>query len=155
MGLRDQLMEDLKDAMRQQDELRKRAIRSVLAAITIKQAEAELDADGQRASLGDADIVAVIAKQANQRRESILEYERAGRQDLVADEQAELVVLEAYLPQQLTRDEIESQARQVIATVGAAGPQDIGKVMKPLMVELRGHADGKLVNQVVRELLAG
>lgn len=153
MGLREQLMEDLKDAMRQQNELRKRAIRSVLAAI--KQAEAEVDTSGRRVSLGDTDILVQIARQANQRRESILEYGRAGRQDLVAEEQAELAVLEAYLPQQLTRQEIESQARQAIAAVGATGPQDIGKVMKPLMIELRGRADGKLVNQVVRELLAG
>lgn len=153
MGLREQLMDDLKEAMRQQDELRKRTIRSVIAAM--KQAETELDASGERVSLDDDDILALIAKQAKQRQESIVEYKRAGRQDLVDEEEAELAILQAYLPQQLGREEIEAEARAVIADVGASGPRDMGKVMKPLMARLRGRADGKLANQIVRELLAG
>jgi uncharacterized protein YqeY len=153
MGLREQLRDDLKEAMRQQDELRKRTIRSVIAAM--KQAETELDASGERVSLDDDDILALIAKQAKQRQESIVEYKRAGRQDLVDEEEAELAILQAYLPQQLGREEIEAEARAVIAEVGASGPRDMGKVMKPLMARLRGRADGKLANQIVRELLAG
>ena len=154
MGLREQLMDDLKDAMRQHDETRKRTIRSVIAAI--KKAETELDASGARVSLdSDQDILGVIAKQARQRQESIVEYRRGKRQDLVEAEEAELAILEAYLPRQLSREEIEAEARQVIAEVGASGPRDIGQVMKPLVERLRGRADGKLVNQVVRELLAG
>jgi uncharacterized protein YqeY len=153
MGLQEQLMEDLKEAMRQQDEQRKRAIRSVIAAI--KLAETELDSSGKRVSLGDDDILAVIAKQAKQRRESIVEFERGGREDLVAEEEADLAILEAYLPQQLTPEEIEAEARQIIAEVEATGPADMGKVMKPLMARLKGRADGKLANQIVRELLAG
>jgi uncharacterized protein YqeY len=154
MGLREQLTDDLKEAMRQQDDTRKRTIRSVIAAI--KKAETELDASGARVSLySDQDILGVIAKEAKQRRESIVEYQRAGRQDLVEAESAELAILEDYLPRQLSREEIEAEARQVIAEVGASGPRDIGKVMKPLIGKLRGRADGKLVNQVVRELLAG
>lgn len=153
MGLREQLMDDLKEAMRQQDELRKRTIRSVIAAT--KQAETELDASGERVSLDDDDILALIAKQAKQRQESIVEYKRAGRQDLVDEEETELAILQAYLPQQLGREEIEAEARAVIAEVGASGPRDMGKVMKPLMARLRGRADGKVANQIVRELLAG
>jgi uncharacterized protein YqeY len=153
MGLQEQLMDDLKEAMRQKDEQRKRAIRSVIAAI--KLAETELDSSGKRVSLGDDDILAVIAKQAKQRRESIVEFERGGREDLVAEEEADLAILEAYLPQQLTPEEIEAEARQIIAEVEATGPADMGKVMKPLMARLKGRADGKLANQIVRELLAG
>jgi hypothetical protein len=146
-------MDDLKQAMRQQDEQRKRAIRSVIAAI--KLAETELDSSGKRVSLGDDDILAVIAKQAKQRRESIVEFERGGRDDLVAEEKADLAILEAYLPQQLTPEEIEAEAREIIAEVNATGPADMGKVMKPLMARLKGRADGRLANRIVRELLAG
>lgn len=153
MGLREQLTDDLKQAMRQQDETRKRTIRSVIAAI--KQSETMLDSSGQRVSLSDGDILVLIAKQAKQRQESIAEYQKGDRQDLVAEEEAELAILQAYLPQQIGADEIEAEARQVIAVVGATGPADLGKVMKPLMARLRGRADGKLVNQIVRELLAG
>ena len=153
MGLREQLTDDLKDAMRQQDVTRRQAIRSVLAAM--KQAETELDASGKRVSLDDDDILAVIAKLARQRQESIVEYQRGGREDLVAEEKADLAILETYLPQQLGPEEIEAEARQVIAEVGATGPREMGKVMQPLMARLRGRADGKVANQIVRELLAG
>jgi uncharacterized protein YqeY len=152
MDLRQQLADDLKEAMRQQDDLRKRTIRSVLAAA--KKAETELDSSGERITLDNDDILAVIAKEAKQRQESMAEYEKAGRQDLVSEEEAELAILQAYLPQQLDREQIESEARAVIQEVGATGPQDLGKVMKPLMARLRGRADGKLANQVVRDLLA-
>ncbi len=153
MGLREQLMDDLKEAMRQQDGTRKRTIRSVVAAV--QKAETELDSSGRRVSLDDDGILALIARQARQREESIIEYRRGKREDLVAEEEAELAILQAYLPQQLSREKIEAEAGQVIAEVGATGPQDMGKVMKPLMARLRGRADGTLVNQVVRELLAG
>jgi uncharacterized protein YqeY len=153
MGLREQLMDDLKEAMRQKDETRKRTIRSVLAAL--KMAETELDASGQRVSLDDDAILGLVSKQARERQESIDAFQSGGRDDLVAREEAELAVLQGYLPRQLSRDEIEAEARQVIAEVGATGPQDMGKVMKPLMARLKGRADGRLANQIVRELLAG
>jgi uncharacterized protein YqeY len=133
--------------------MRKRTIRSVIAAM--KQAETELDSSGRRVSLSENDLLALVARQAKQRQESIAEYQKGGRQDLVAEEEAELAILQAYLPQQLGRAEIEAEARQVIAEVDATGPADLGKVMKPLMARLRGHADGKLVNEIVRELLVG
>ena len=153
MGLREQLMADLKEAMLQRDEVRKRTIRSVIAVIKLR--ETELDASGQRVSLQDDDILGVIAKQASQRQESIVEFQKGARPDLVAEEEAELAILQTYLPQQLIREEIEIEARQVIDEVGASGLGDIGKVMKPLMARLKGRADGRLANQVVRELLAG
>jgi uncharacterized protein YqeY len=153
MGLREQLTDDLKEALRQKDTRRKSTIRSVIAAM--KKAETELDASGQRVRLNDDDILVLIAKQAKIREESIVEYRRGGRDDLVAEEECELAILQAYLPRQLTREEIETEARQVIAEVGATSPGDLGKVMKPLMASLRGRADGRLVNEIVRELLSG
>jgi uncharacterized protein YqeY len=152
MGLREQLAEDLKVAMRQRDERRKSTIRSVLAGM--KLAESELNASGERVTLVEEDILAIIAKQARQRQESITEFRKGGREDLVAEEQAELAILQTYLPQQMTREEITVKAQQVIEEVGAAGPGDMGKVMQPLMARLRGRADGRVVNEVVRELLA-
>jgi hypothetical protein len=153
MGLREKLMDDLKVAMREKDETRKRAIRSVLAAL--KQAETELSTDGQRISMDEEDILYVIGKQAKERQESIDAFRSGGRDDLVAREEADLAVLQNYLPRQMSREEIEAEAQQVIAEVGAAGPHDIGKVMKPLMARLKGRADGRLANQIVREILAG
>lgn len=152
MDLREQLSADLKEAMRQQDDVRKRTIRSVIAAI--KQAETELDSRGQRVQVDESGVLAILARQAKQRQESILEYQKGGRQDLVDAEQAELAILEHYLPTQLTRHEIEAQVRRVIAEVGATGPHDIGKVMRPLMDRLRDRADGREVNLIVREMLA-
>jgi uncharacterized protein YqeY len=153
MGLRERLSNDLKEAMRAQNQVYKRTIRSVIAAI--KEAETQLDSRGRRVSLSEEDIVLIIARQAKQRQESITEYRKGGREDLVAEEQAELAVLEEYLPRQLGRDEIEAEVRQAIEEVGATGPQDLGKVMRLLMQRLRGRADGKLVNQVVTGLLSG
>lgn len=153
MESKEQLSADLKEAMRQQDEVRKRTIRSVIAAI--KQAETELDSQGERVKLDEPGVLAIIARQAKQRQESIVEYQKGGRPDLVADEQAELAILEQYLPTQLSRQEIEEEVRRTIQEVGATGPHDIGKVMRPLMNRLRGRADGQLINTVVREMLAG
>ncbi len=154
MGLREQLMDDLKDAMRQKDEVRKTTIRSVIAGIKTAEAATNLDASGQRVHLDDQGVIVVITKQAKMRQESITEFRKGGREDLVAQEEAELAILQTYLPQQLTREEIEAEARQVILEVEATGPGDLGNVMKALMPRLRGRADGRLANQIVRELLA-
>jgi hypothetical protein len=146
MSLKDQLAEDLKDAMRQGDETRKTALRLTIAAIK----NAEVAAIKQ---LDDADVIGVIAKQAKQRRESIEEFQKANRQDLVDKEAAELKVLETYLPAQMSREDVAAEARRVIEEVGAKGPQDKGRVMAALMPRLAGRADGKLVNEAVTELL--
>lgn len=107
-----------------------------------------------RAPLDEPGIVAVLQKQAKQRRESIDAFEKAGRADLVAKERAELAVIQSYLPTQLGREEIAERAKRVIADVGASSPREQGKVMQRLMPELKGQADGKLVAQVVSELLS-
>ncbi len=147
MSLLDTLNQDLKTAMKRGDDAAKRALRGVKAAIT--RAEKE---KGNR-PLTDDEILAVLRKQAKQRQDSITAYRQAGREDLVAEEEAELKVIEAYLPQLMSEEEIRAVAQQVIAQVGATGPRDMGKVMKPLMAQLKGKADGRLVNQIVRELL--
>jgi hypothetical protein len=147
MSLKDKLIEDLKQAIRQRDEYRRSTLRLVMAAI--KNAEIE-----KRRGLDEGELLTIIAKEAKQRRESIAEFEKGGRQDLVDQEKAELEVLLAYLPKQLSREEIEAKARQTIEEVGATSLAQMGQVMRRLMPQMKGKADGKLVSQVVRELLA-
>jgi uncharacterized protein YqeY len=147
MSLKDQLADDLKDAIRQKDETRKTSIRMVTWAVK----NAEVDKGGP---LDDAAVLGIIGKEVKRRRESIDEFGKAGRQDLVDKEQAEMAILTAYLPEQVGRDEIEKAARQVIAEVGATGPADKGKVMPVIIGRLAGRAEGRDINEVVTELLA-
>ncbi len=149
MSLLDTINADLKNAMKRGDDAAKRALRSVKAAIT----RAEKD-QGNR-PLTDEEIIAVLRKQAKQRHDSIEAYRNAGREDLVAEEAAELAVIETYLPQLMSEEEIRELAQKVIDELGATSPRDMGKVMGRLMPQLKGKADGRLVNQVVRNLLAG
>jgi uncharacterized protein YqeY len=148
MNTKDRLTEDLKQAMRQGDGQRKSTLRLVMA--TIKNAEIE-----KRRELDEGELLALITKEVKQRHESIAEFERGGRQDLVDREKAELQILLAYLPEQLGKEEIEAQACEVIEAVGATSPAQMGEVMRRLMPMMAGKADGKLVSQVVTELLAG
>jgi hypothetical protein len=144
--LKDRIQADLTDAMRAREEIRKTALRMLVAAI--KNAEIEA-----RAPLTDDAVVLVAQKQVKQRRESILEFRKANREDLVEKEEAELAILETYLPQQADRSEVEAAARKLVAETGASGARDIGKVMPPLVKQFSGRADGRLINEVVRELL--
>ena len=144
--LQARIQSELGDAMRARDETRKSALRMLLAAIKYAEIEA-------RQPLDDTAIVAVVQKQVKQRRESILEFKKANRQDLVDKEEGEMAVLEVYLPQQADRSEIEAAARKLVAETGASGPRDIGKVMPPLVRQFAGRADGRLINEIVRELL--
>lgn len=148
MSLKQQLQNDLRDALRARDECRKSVIRMTLAAIT----NAEIKHGGD---LDDADVTAVLQKQAKQRRDTIAELKEINRPDLLIEEQAELDILEDYLPKLLAREEIVEEARQVITEIGATGMGQMGAVMRQLMSRLKGHADGRVVNQVVRELLSG
>jgi uncharacterized protein YqeY len=145
--LKQKLVEDLKQALRGGDKVRRSVIRLVMAAI--KNAEI-----AQQVALGDADILGVIAKEARQRRESIEAFKQGNRQDLMAQEEAELAILNQYLPQQMSRQEIIAEARRVIEEVGARGTGDKGKVMPKLIAQLKGKADGREINAVVTELLA-
>ena len=147
MSLKEQLANDLKDAIRQRDDSRKIAIRMSISAI--KNAEIK-----RGAALSEADVLTIVSREAKQRRESIAEFEKADRRDLVEKERAELEVLQSYLPAQVSRDEIAEAAREVIAEVGADGPRDKGKVMPVLIGRLAGRAEGREINEVVTELLA-
>lgn len=147
-SLRERLRDDLKDAMRARDVVRRDTIRLVEAAIK----NAEIEKRG--AELSDQDVQAILQRQVKQRQDSIEQYEQANRPDLAAAERAEIAVIEVYLPQQLSRAEIETAARAAIDQLGATGPGDRGKVMGRLMSELRGKADGAMVNAVVGELLS-
>jgi len=153
MSLRERLSNDLHDAMRQRDEVRKRTVRMVIAAI--QKEEAGTEESSGRKSLGDEEVLQLIVRQVKQRRDSIEAYRAGNRPDLVAEEEAEMAVLQAYLPPVLGRAEIEAEARRVIAEVGATSAREMGKVMKPLLARLGDQADGRLVSQVVRDLLAG
>ncbi len=146
MSLKERLAEDLKDAIRQRDEARKNAIR--MATWAIKNAEV-----AKGTTLSDTNLLALIGREAKRGRESIAEFEKADRQDLVAKEKAELSVIQSYLPAQMNRDEITQAAREVISEVGAGGPRDKGKVMPVLIGRLAGRAEGREINEVVTELL--
>ena len=148
MSIKAQLTSDLKDAMRERDDRRRDVLRFTLAALQ----NAEI---ATREELDEPAAMAVLAKEAKQRRDSIEEFRKADRQDLVAKEEAELAVLAPYLPEQLSREEIAQAARQAIQETGASSPQEMGKVMAVLMPQLRGRADGRQVNEVVQDLLAG
>lgn len=144
--LKQKLTDDLKQAMRSGDKIRRSTIRLLMAAI----GNAEI---ARRAPLEDTGILGIIAKEIRQRRESIEAFQQGNRQDLVAQEEAELAVLQEYLPQQMTRQEIVEAARRVIEEVGAQGPGDKGKVIPKLMAQLKGRAEGREINEVVTELL--
>ena len=157
MTLKTQLSDDLKDAMRAGDATRRDTLRSVLTAISnaeIARVNVKKE-DASREELGDAEVLDVLQKQAKQRRESIEEYRKAKRDDLAGREEAELAIIAAYLPQQLSRDEVVAEVRAVIAETGASGPGDKPKVMPVAIGRLKGRADGRLINEVVTELLAG
>ena len=144
--MRDRLDSDLKQAMKDGDKVRRSVVRLVLAAIQ----NAEI---AKQATLEDTDILGILAKEARQREESIEAFKQGERQDLVAQEEGELAILQEYLPQQISHEEIVAAARRVIEEVGAEGPRDKGKVMPRLIAELKGKADGREINAVVTELL--
>jgi hypothetical protein len=147
--LKAQLSADLTDAMRRGDEVKKSTLRLLMTAINTTEV-----AGSERHELTDEQVTQVIAKQAKQRRESIDEFTKAGRKDLADKEAAELEILSSYLPPSMSREEIEAEARAVIAEVGASGPSDKGKVMQALMPRLAGRAEGREINEVVTDLLA-
>ena len=146
-NLKQKLETDLKQAIRAKDNVRRSVIRLAMAAIQNKEI-------AKRAALDDTDILGVIAKEVKQRHESIEAFKQGNRPDLVAQEEAELAILQGYLPPQMTREEIIAEARQVITEVGAQGPGDKGKVMSRIIPQLKGRADGREINAVVTELLS-
>lgn len=150
MSLQDRLLADMKLAMKagETGKLRLSVVRMVRAAV--KNAEI----DRHHATLSDEEVLEVINREVKQRRDAIGEFEKGGRQDLVDQYAAEIAVLTEYLPQQLSADDIRTLVREVIAATGASGAKDMGKVMGALTSRTRGRADGRLVSQIVREMLA-
>jgi uncharacterized protein len=146
MSVKDQISGDLKDAMRARDQLRLDTLRSVLSAFTYRRVEAGHD-------LSDDEQLAVVQKQVKQRSDSIAEYAKAGRDDLVAKETREREILQQYLPAQKSADEIREIVRQAVAGLPSEG-RNQGAAMKAVMPQLRGLADGNLVRQIVTEELA-
>lgn len=148
MSTLDQLNEDLKSAMKSGDTLTKDTIRMIKAAVQ----NATIAAEGD--SLDDSAVDAVLAKMAKQYRDSITTYRDAKREDLAAKEESELSVLMRYLPEQMSPEDVRTIVEAVVAEVGAAGPGDKGKVMGKLMPQVKGKADGSVVNAIVTEVLA-
>ena len=147
MSLKDQITEDMKNAMRAKETARLGAIRLLLAAI--KQREVD-----ERIVLDDAAVIAIIEKMMKQRKDSISQFEKANRDDLVAIEAAEMLILQAYLPAQMSDTEVEAAVAAAVASTGAAGPQDMGKVIGALKAQLAGKADMGKVSALVKAALA-
>jgi uncharacterized protein YqeY len=150
--LKDKLNDDLKAAMRAKDAVRLRTIRSLRAALLEKEIAERTDGE---ATLTAEQELAVVQKQAKQRRDAMAQYEEADREDLAAKEREELAIIDEYLPEQLGDDEIRSVVQDVISQTEAASMQDMGKVMGGVMQRLKGRADGRRINEIVRSLLAG
>ena len=147
MGLKEQLQHDLQAAMRARDEQRKLALRMALSAVQLAEVE-------QRGELDDAAIVEVIRKEVRRREDALEMVRQAGRVDMVADDEAQVAILQSYLPTLMTEEALKTVAREAIAEVQATSPADMGKVMKVLMPQVQGKADGRMVSQVVRNLLS-
>jgi uncharacterized protein YqeY len=147
MSVRERLVDEMKEAMKARDEIRLSAIRLIRS--TVKNREIE-----KRRELDEQEIAEAISSLAKQRRESIRMFRDAGRDDLVAKEERELEVLLSFLPQQLSQEEIAALVTRAVAETGAAGPADMGKVMKALMPMVAGKADGKLVSDLVKQALS-
>ena len=147
VGLRQRVEADMKTAMRAKDKERLGTIRLILAAI--KQREID-----ERITLGDTDILAVLDKMIKQRRDSIAQFEQAGRQELADKEAAEVAVIQEYLPAALSDNEVETLIAEAMATSGASSPQDIGKIMALLKPKLQGRADMGLVSRKIKEKLS-
>ncbi|MCZ6659910.1 MAG: GatB/YqeY domain-containing protein [bacterium] len=147
MALHERLEEDYKTALRAGDKDRVSTLRLVKAGILNKYKEKGEDVD-------EAGILDVLSAAAKQRKESVQAYEEGGRDDLRAKEQRELDILQEYLPEAMSAEEVAARVADVIAEVGATAPKDTGRVMKVLMAELKGRAEGGLVNQLVKERLA-
>jgi uncharacterized protein YqeY len=146
ISLKERLDQAFKEALKGQQQTVLSTLRMLKTAIRNKEVEL-------KHPLSEAELLAVINSQAKQRRDSVAEYQKAGRQDLASKEEEELSVLLSFLPAQLAPEELEAEVARIIAQVGASSPKDMGKVMKTAMAELAGRADGKVVQEIVRRRL--
>lgn len=146
MSLKEQLLEDMKVAMKEKDTIRKNAVQMTRAAIL----QVEKD---KRITLDDDGIIEIIAKEVKKRKDSLPDFEKAGRQDLIDDLNREIEILLQYLPKQLSEEELEVFVREAIKESGAASVKDMGKVMQAVMPKVKGKADGKMINQIAKKIL--
>ncbi|GAB2703372.1 GatB/YqeY domain-containing protein [Paenibacillus thermoaerophilus] len=147
MSLSERLNEDLKQAMKNQDKFKLSVIRMIRSAIKYVEIE-------KKKTLDDQEVLEILTREVKQRKDSLQEFQKAGRDDLVEPLQREIAVIGEYLPQQLSEDEIKAIVQETIQAVGASSKADMGKVMGALMPKVKGRADGKLVNQIVQQLLS-
>lgn len=147
MSLYDDIDRGFKKALKSGDKSTLSAMRMTRSAIKLREVEL-------RRKLDDAEILRVLASQVKQRKESVEQFRQGGREDLACQEEAELAALEKLMPQQLSREEVQQEVAAVVAETGAAGPKDMGRVMKAAIAKLAGRADGKLISELVKEQLS-
>lgn len=146
MALKEKLAQDLKDAMRDKDTVRKNVVQLIRSSVL----QVEKD---NKITLDDDGILDVIAKQLKQRRDSLPDYEKSGREDLISQLKTEMAILMEYLPAQLTHEELEAIVKEAVSATGASSMKDMGKIMAAVMPKTKGRADGKEINTIVRNLL--
>jgi uncharacterized protein YqeY len=146
MSLKERLLEDMKIAMRDKDTIKKNAVQMVRVAVL----QVEKD---NKVSLDDDGVLEIIAKEVKKRRDSLSEFEKSGREDLIGTIKSEIEILLQYLPQQLTEEELEAIVRQAVKDTGASSPRDLGKIMQAVMPQVKGRADGKVINEIAKRIL--
>ena len=146
MALKEKLAQDLKDAMREKDAIRKNVVQLIRSNIL------QIEKDN-KLTLDDDGVLDVIAKQLKQRRDSLPDYEKSGREDLISQLKTEMAILMEYLPAQLSHEELEEIVKQAVAETGASSMKDMGRVMAAVMPKTKGRADGKEINSIVKNLL--
>jgi uncharacterized protein YqeY len=146
MTLKDKIYEDLKTAMKERDEVRTRTLRMIVSSIKYYMVDHK--------EISDDDVLALLSKELKTHEESLSEYKIAGRSDLIAIEEADIAIVKTYLPRPFSTDEIKSVVRDIIAETGAENMKDLGKVMAKLMPVIKGKADGKTVNTIVKDALS-
>lgn len=144
--LKDKLMEDLKNSMKEKNNLRKNVVQMVRAAILQIEKDKGIEVD-------DNKILEIIAKEVKTRNDSLIDFEKGGREDLVEQAKQEIAILSEYLPKQLTKEELKEKLTKIISDLGATSVKDIGAVMKEAKAQIGTSADGRAINEVVRELL--
>ena len=153
MNIKTQLNDSLKDAMKSGDETRKRTVRMVLAAVKQAEVDKRNNPADKRAEIDDLAVIALIQKEVKNRRESLEEAKKMDRADLIADNEAEIKVLEVFLPKAMPAEELRAIVQAAITETGAASPADMGKVMKVVMGKVAGRAPNDMISAAVRELL--
>jgi uncharacterized protein YqeY len=150
MTIQEQIISDIKDAMRAKEQDRLRVLRSLKAKLMEKEIS---ERKGGEAKLTDEQTVEVLMKAAKQRKESIDQFEEGGREDLAENEKKELVLIEEYLPEMMSEEDVRKVVQEKIKALSASGPEHMGKIMGPLMGQLKGKADGSMVSRIVKEEL--